>query len=253
MLDLSTLNNPLMYFPLVIKKKNQRIISVLNICLKRFLHYLGNHVNMFSITEHTTSESSRQFHRLERRIKHHVFLSPFFFVITARRLSSGLHLHKKKKKLSPPFSALTISAPATPFILLWRQANLVLCACSLPQKLPGFTCISSFIKLLMKPILAPLLIRWARQRDISIIHLLKTHKPVLPVSVVVCVRAGVSVLCVCVSECVGLYNNKIRIRNVNEITPCHPTNQTASNKRAVHLVPLIPTWWLHSIAVSLFY
>ncbi len=95
-------------------------------------NYLVDHVNMFSITRRTTPESSWQFSISENCIKlcASLFLLPF--LITLEPLSSGLHLNS-----SLPFSSLTISASKTPFILLWRQANLVLCVCSLPQKPPG--------------------------------------------------------------------------------------------------------------------
>lgn len=99
-------------------------------CFHKHKYYLVDLVNM--ATKHTTEESSWQFSISENCIKLCVSLFLLPFLITLEPLSSGLHL-----KSSLPFSSLTISASTTPFILLWRQANLVLCVCSRPQKLPG--------------------------------------------------------------------------------------------------------------------
>lgn len=105
-----------------------KVFPTLNKGLKQ--HYLVDQANMITIMPLKKVLDSFPSVRTALSSASLFFLLPF--LITLEPLSSGLHL-----KSSLPFSSLTISASATPFILLWGQANLVLCVCSLPQKPPG--------------------------------------------------------------------------------------------------------------------
>lgn len=106
------------------------------------------------ITKHTNQESSWQFSISEKCLKLCVSHFPFTFFNHLEPLSSGLHL----KKQSTLFFFDYINFSNTIYFAVKTSQSCFVCVFP-SSKASWLTCISSFINLLMKPILALQLIR----------------------------------------------------------------------------------------------